>query len=157
MHFTGYSEHTIDAKQRLAIPAKYRAQWDEKRDGTAWYGVPWPGGLLRLYTETMFDALAEQMGSRSLAPSRDEASLDAGIFGFAERLEMDKQGRVALPRHHLELTGLAGDVAVIGAGNRLEVYDRAAYQAARQGMFERLPDVADRMRNGRAPGADTAK
>ena len=105
----------------------------------------------------MFDALAEQMGSRSLAPSRDEASLDAGIFGFAERLEMDKQGRVALPRHHLELTGLAGDVAVIGAGNRLEVYDRAAYQAARQGMFERLPDVADRMRNGRAPGADTAK
>ncbi len=42
MHFTGYSEHTIDAKQRLAIPAKYRAQWDDKRDGTAWYGVPWP-------------------------------------------------------------------------------------------------------------------
>jgi MraZ protein len=157
MHFTGYSEHTIDAKQRLAIPAKYRAQWDEKRDGTAWYGVPWPGGVLRLYTETLFNELAEMMGSKSLAPGRDEASLDAGLFGFSERLEMDKQGRVALPRLALELTGLGSEVVIVGARNRLEVYDRAGWLATMRERFERLPEIADRLASGRGPEAGGPK
>ena len=33
MLFTGTSEHTLDAKLRLAIPAKYRNQWNPERDG----------------------------------------------------------------------------------------------------------------------------
>ena len=152
MHFTGYSEHSIDAKLRLAIPAKYRSMWDEKRDGTAWYGVPWPGGVLRLYTETRFNELADAMGTRSLTPGRDEASLDAGLFGFAERLEMDKQGRVVLPRLHLDLTGLGGEVVVVGARNRLEVYDRAGWVASMRERFERLPELVDRLQ-GQRPGA----
>ena len=53
--FIGTSEHSIDPKQRLAIPAKYRNQWDANKDGTAWVVIPWPGGILRLYTEADFD------------------------------------------------------------------------------------------------------
>jgi MraZ protein len=152
MHFTGYSEHSIDAKQRLAIPAKYRALWDEKRDGKAWYGIPWPGGVLRLYTENVFNELAGQMGSRSLAPGRDEASLDSSLFGFSERLEMDKQGRVALPKLHLELTGLNGEVVIVGARNRLEVYGRAGWLATMRERFERLPELAERLTTGSPTG-----
>ena len=47
MLFTGHSEHTIDAKLRLAIPAKYRNNLTPERDGLAWFCVPWPGGVLR--------------------------------------------------------------------------------------------------------------
>ena len=63
MLFTGYSEHSIDSKLRLAIPAKYRNQWDSVRDGNAWFCIPWPSGLLRLYTESQFNRLAEAMGA----------------------------------------------------------------------------------------------
>ena len=144
MLFTGHSEHTIDAKQRLAIPAKYRSQWEEKREGTAWFCGPWPGGVLRLYPEKTFEALA-QAREQTLTPGADEADLEADLFGFAERLEMDKTGRISLPKSHIELVGLQSEIVVIGARNRLEVRDRVAWQSTRANRFARLPSLVDKI------------
>lgn len=145
MLFSGYSEHSIDSKLRLAIPAKYRNQWDSVRDGNAWYCIPWPTGLLRLYTESQFKRLAEAMGS-TLLPDANTAELQAGYFGFAERLEMDSAGRVTLVRKHLELTGLGSDVVVVGALDRLEVRGRQAWEAGQNDMFKRLQERADALK-----------
>jgi MraZ protein len=142
--FTGVSEHTIDAKLRLAIPAKYRNQWQPERDGGAWFCVPWPGsdsqqtGILRLYTEAAFTKLAEQLDS-TLTPQDNDANLDADYFSFAERLEMDSQGRIAIPKPHMELTRLNTEVVIVGARNRLEVRDRAAWIAGAAARFANLP------------------
>jgi MraZ protein len=149
--FTGHSEHSIDSKGRLAIPAKYRNQLDLQRDGEAWFCVPWPGGVLRLYTERKFEELAEQT-PQSLMPGEDEADLESRFFGFAERLEMDGQGRIALPRQHLDLAGLTGaELVIVGARNRLEVRDRAAWQAGQQESFARLPSLVSRIEAKRRP------
>lgn len=144
MLFTGYSEHTIDPKQRLAIPAKYRNQWDPVQDGAAWYCVPWPDEHLRLYTETTFNRLAQQ-GENTLTPGQLAADLEATLFGFAERLEMDTAGRVVIPRRHLELTGLKSDVVIVGARVRLEVRDRGAWQKASEDRFKALPGLIAQM------------
>lgn len=152
MLFTGFSEHTIDAKQRLAIPAKYRNQWDPQRDGGAWICVPWPTGHLRLYTEAVFTQLSAS-DPGSLTPDEVEAGLDSDLFGFAERLEMDGSGRISVPRLHLELTGLGSEVVVVGAKNRLEVRDRAEWTSSMKERFQRLPELARKMqdrRNGKA-------
>lgn len=157
MLFTGHSEHTIDAKLRLAIPAKHRNQLDPSRErgggagGGAWVCVPWPGGVLRLYTEEQFEALAGR-ADESLTPGEDEADLEAQLFGFAERLEVDGQGRVAIPKKHLELSGLAGpEVVILGARNRLEVRERGAWLAGQQERFAKLPSLVARIeaRKGR--------
>ncbi len=140
MLFTGLSNHSIDAKFRLAVPAKYRNQWDAARDGAAWYCLPWPTGHLRLYTENRFRALAEQR-EQTLTPGSDEAELEKVIFGFAERVEPDAAGRIAIPRHHLEMTGLGTEVVVVGAGVRLEVHDRAKWEQQKDDLFKRLPDL----------------
>lgn len=145
MLFTGHSLHSIDAKHRLSIPAKYRSQWDQTRDGSAWYCVPWPGGILRLYTEAAFQKMADAI-EQSLMPAEDQAALDADVFSLAERLEMDSQGRIALPAMHLELTGLTGEVAVIGARNRLEVRDRTSWLESQNERFRRLPTLVERTR-----------
>jgi len=143
--FTGHSLNSIDAKHRLSIPAKVRAQWKEERDGAAWYCVPWPGGILRLYTEAAFTQMADRI-EQSLMPAEDQASLDADIFSLAERLEMDAQGRISIPPAHLELTGLSGEVAVIGARNRLEVRDRSSWLDSQAERFQRLPSLVERAR-----------
>lgn len=151
MLFTGHSEHTIDAKLRLAIPAKYRNQLSPERDGQAWYCVPWPGGVLRLYTERKFEELAAQ-APQSLMPGEEEADLEARFFGFAERLEMDGQGRIALPKQHLDLAALtSSEIVIVGARNRLEVRDRAAWQAGQQESFARLPSLVSRIEAKRRP------
>lgn len=147
MLFTGHSELTIDAKLRLQIPAKYRNAWDEARDGKAWYCVPWPGGIVRLYSEACFEELAQQStsgGRATLTPDQDAADLEADLFSLAERIELDSAGRIVLPKQHLELAGLGGggsEVVVIGAGNRLEVRDRAAWKQTLTQRFSRLPSL----------------
>lgn len=152
MLFSGHSDHTIDAKLRLAIPAKYRNQLDPERDGSAWFCVPWPGGVLRLYVEKQFQELAAQ-SPQSLTPDEDEADLESHLFGFAERLEMDGQGRIGIPRQHLDLAGLtSSEVVIVGARNRLEVRDRAAWLAGQQERFAKLPALVARIeaKRGRA-------
>lgn len=145
MLFTGHSDHAIDSKLRLAIPAKYRNQLNPEADGSAWYCVPWPGGILRLYTERGFEQLASRDES-SLTPGEDEADLEAQLFGFAERLETDAQGRITLPKLHLDLATLASsEVVIVGARNRLEVRDRAAWLAGQSERFSALPSLVARI------------
>lgn len=146
MLFTGSSNLTIDAKSRLAIPAKYRAQWDAVRDGAAWFCLPWPTGHLRLYTEGRFNALAQQ-GKDSLTLNEDEAQLESDLFGFAERIEPDSAGRITLPKPLMDFVKLGPerDVVIVGARSRLEVHDRAAWEASAAQRFAALPDLIKRL------------
>ncbi len=142
MLFSGSTEHTIDGKLRLAIPAKYRNQWDPVRDGDAWFCIPWPSGHLRLFTEGLFKAAGQtEEGKPSLAPGEDEAGLESTLYGFAERLEMDANGRIAIPKTHLQMTGVGNEVVIVGARTRLEVHDRAKWNASIQERFLKLPDL----------------
>ena len=148
MLFTGHSEHSIDPKQRLGIPARYRNQWNAERDGGAWFCIPWPTGHLRLYTENTFSQMARQ-GEMSLTPDQNTAELEASLYGFAERLEMDAAGRITIPKQHLEMTGLTNEVVVVGAGNRLEVRSKLDWQASAMDRFKSLPDLVQRVQQSR--------
>lgn len=141
MLFTGYAELTIDAKGRLAIPAKYRNKWDSARDGGAWYCLAWPGGTLRLYTETTFELLAERLGEMQPVFDGEDTGVDPALFSMAERLEMDTAGRIMLPKPHIRRTKMPTEVAVVGARNRLEVYPRERWEQNQQAMFEKMPEL----------------
>ena len=147
MLFTGQAEITIDAKQRLAIPAKFRSRVETASgDGPppAWYCVPWPHeGVLRLYTEGDFERMADD-GAHTLTPDQDVADLETTLYGLAERVEQDKSGRVRLPAKLIELTGLPADVVVVGARNRLEVRDRQAWESSLADRFQQLRDLVAR-------------
>lgn len=147
MLFTGHYEHVIDAKQRLAIPADIRARWRPESDGLAWFAVPWPGGVIRLYTEARFAALASSR-SQTLTPDEDEAEIQATLFGLSRRVELDAAGRIRLPEDLLRLTGLSGEIALIGAGDRLEIRDRASWQASMEQRLASLPGLIARKAKG---------
>jgi MraZ protein len=143
--FTGQSDHLIDAKGRLAIPAKYRKEeWGTGLPGSAWYCIPWPTGHLRLYTEATFTRLAS-MESGSLTPDEDVAELERLLYGSAERLESDAQGRVILPRTHQDETRIGTEVTVVGARDRIEVHGRAAWTAAMEQRKTQMAAVLARM------------
>ena len=128
--FTGTYDHTLDEKQRLAIPSEVRSLWDEAEDGEKiFYAIPWPGGILRLYTQTHFRRLAASR-SLTLTPDEDEAELQATLFGLARRLEMDKAGRVRLSEDYLALAGLGKELTLVGSGDRLEIHNRDAWKAS---------------------------
>lgn len=145
MIFTGFAELTIDAKQRLAIPAKFRGLLNPATDGNAWYCIPWAGQGLMLYTEATYHQLASR-AEGTLTPGEDEQDFESSLFGLTERLEMDSAGRITLPKLFLELTKLTSEVVVVGSRYRLEVKDKALWTAGIQERFARLPQQAQRLR-----------
>lgn len=155
MLFTSQHEHTIDAKQRLAIPSEIRSRWRAETEGTAWFAVPWPGGLIRLYPERAFEIRASS-GELTLTPDEDEAELQATLFGLSARLEMDSAGRIRFPEEMLSLVGLGTEVVLVGAGDRLEVRDRAEWSRSRADRLGQLPELMARIsaRKGHRPQTD---
>lgn len=144
--FTGHADVTIDPKQRLQVPAKYRAIWEGASE-KAWHVVPWEspaGKVLRLYPESTFANLASGSG-RKLIPSADEAQLEADFFGFVERVEPDSAGRITLPRWQLDMTQIGTDVVVIGAGNRLEIRERSKWTQTKSDRLANLSALAERI------------
>lgn len=135
MLFTGSSEHTIDDKKRLSIASKHRAVLPESV--SAWYCMPWPSGVLRLYPEPTFLELSSKWDD-SLTLTDEQAQLVSTMFSLAERLEMDSAGRVKLPQNHLDLAGLGSEVVVLGSKSKLEVTDREKWQAGERQRFEDL-------------------
>ncbi|HHN78151.1 MAG TPA: hypothetical protein ENK11_05680 [Phycisphaerales bacterium] len=141
MLFTGQAEITIDAKQRLAVPSKYRNRLPEGE--TTWYCVPWPeGSILRLYPASVYEPLALRLDD-SLTAGSDASKIDQS-FSFVEPLEMDKTGRVRLLKWHLDLVGMPSEVMVIGARNRLEVHARDVWRASMVDRFREMAALYER-------------
>ncbi len=145
MVFTGTYEHSIDAKNRLAIPSKVRSQIQRavgagKDDALSLVVTLGEGGCLCLYTEPNFEKRAEQL---------DESPLDADellayerlLFSLAETVEIDKQGRARLPETLLRRTELGSDVVLIGVKDHLEVRDRQSWLAHVEEQLRNNPSV----------------
>jgi MraZ protein len=121
MVFTGYCQHAIDAKNRLAIPAKFRAKVDPERDGKYWvivYGQP--PDRLWLYPDRYFEGLATRAVS-ALIPDRDLLRFDQMFFPAAETQELDSQGRIVVPERMVRRANLGREVVICGVRDHLEV------------------------------------
>ena len=124
MVFTGYYEHAIDEKNRLAIPAKFRSQLDVERDGRCFMLVPGqPETTLWIYTERAFEKIAER-SEPTFTPSRDRLRWEQMFFSLAAQLEPDTQGRIVIPPRMLSRAGLGRDVVICGVRDHLEIRRR---------------------------------
>ncbi len=138
--FFGEYEHTIDDKSRLTLPARFR---DALADGV--FLTKGLDGSVDVYAEAVWEA---RIGARlaNLDPLLPEArKLNRQFYGGASRDVPDKQGRVHLPGPLLRYAGLGKDVAVIGSGDHLEIWDRAAWAAQREEIEGSADNVAQRL------------
>ncbi len=157
MLLTGQFEHAIDAKSRLAIPSEIRSRWRAEEHGSGWYAVPWPGPMIRLYTEAEFKRRAAT-GPLTLTPDENEAELQATLFGESILLEMDSVGRIRLPEDMLGLLKMPREVVLVGAGDRLEVRSREQWRRERASRLAKLPDLISRLGGaGARPGQGTQR
>lgn len=147
MLFTGQAEATIDAKSRLAIPAKFRARWDKDALGSTWCCVPWVDTKsLRLYPEATYQELF-RAGRRtpSLTPNADQAELDLRLHSATEQVDIDASNRIRLASWQVEALELNSDVVVLGAGDHLEIRDRGPWQEDFKDRLAGLASLAERL------------
>jgi MraZ protein len=142
---SGKYEHTIDDKQRLAIPAEIRSRLDPKLHGEAFYVAPGPNGALWIWPEKVFERMAERI-EQSLLPAEEMMEFDEATFPEARHLEMDKNGRVRLPEDMLTEAGLGAAVLILGMRDHLELRDPAQWDQSRQERQSRRREIMLRAR-----------
>lgn len=145
MLFTGEYEHTIDDKQRLAIPSEIRAVFSPELHGEAFYVTVGPNNVLWLLPEKRFMQIADQLGR---SPMQNEELLEYEVFLFsqARRLELDKAGRVRLPERLLGMAGLDGKTVILGVKDHLELRDPDAWAQERETQFAQHAELVLRAR-----------
>lgn len=120
--FLGEHEHTIDAKGRMAVPAKFRAQMD--RGGVISKGM---GACLSVYTMQGWEEKSAQLAA---GKSSDELrDFERRIYPSASEIELDGQGRMVIPAKLRAYAELDSDVTVAGVRDHFEIWDRASWQS----------------------------
>jgi MraZ protein len=120
--FLGTHHPRLDDKGRLILPAKFREQLEA--------GVVVTRGqerCLYVFPAAEFERLAEQLRQAPVTSKQARDYLRVFLSGASDEVP-DKQGRITLPANLRSYAGLDRDVAVIGAGQRVEIWDAAAWE-----------------------------
>lgn len=118
----GEYELTLDAKNRVAVPARLRPAFAE-----GIYLTKEPEPCLGGWSPDEFRQRLDEDTEATQPGSAARRDIKRALAANAVFLELDRQGRVTLPAKHLRYAGVARDVTVIGAQDHLEIWDRAAW------------------------------
>ena len=140
--FVGEFEHALDSKNRLVMPAKFRAFITDPEDRKGFFVFVNPVAgtrCLLLYTMGKWKRVAHQLRLQA-----DQAEDPARYLRFyaarGEFAPMDAQHRIVVPQKLLELVGLKKDVLMVGNIDSVEVWDGAEYRAAIEKLDREIQD-----------------
>jgi MraZ protein len=120
--FVGQFQHTLDAKGRLILPAKFRAEYE--RGG---HLSPNTDGCVALWTPGEFTRQADERLVQARNGGADELRLARYWAANSSDAEFDKQGRFALPAAIRDYGQLEGDVLIVGSLDHIELWNPTIY------------------------------
>jgi MraZ protein len=135
--FFGRYEHSLDDKGRVILPAKFRGAFEH-----GGYLTQFQDGCLSLWAPAEFDLQMEAMQTLALG-SKSDRNLARLWASTSHEVEVDKQGRMAIPSHLREFAGLEGDVLVHGAIDRVELWNPSSWEQKVQPTEQRLTEGDD--------------
>ena len=138
--FLGTYEHSLDAKGRVILPAKFREQLEAGA-----YLAKSLDGCLALYDAEEFQKVALDMQEKARRGAIERNAVRSFAAGAAEATP-DRQGRISIPAHLRAFAGLEREVVVTGVITRIEIWDAARWRD--------VDAQADASLAGATPGLD---
>ncbi len=126
----GEYSHTIDAKGRLIIPAKFREELGDSFVVSRGFD-----GCLTAYDPASWMKIKEELSSLPQF-KKDARDIIRFFLSGAVEAEIDKQGRILIPAKLRDHAGLKKDVILVGVGSKVEIWDSERWQNA-------VPDSID--------------
>ena len=114
--FMGEYRHSLDSKNRLIVPARFR---DEL--GDTFVVTRYLDGCLTVYTQAQWEKLTEKLSSIPMT-SKAGRQLNRLFHAMAMECQPDSQGRIQLPSALLKAADITKKCAVIGAGDHVEIW-----------------------------------
>ena len=137
MAFRGHYDYSLDAKNRLNIPPRFRAAFS---GGVLLARDPDP--CVAIWAPDSFERYTESIIARLGPASSDRRKVTRFFAGGSFDTELDSAGRVTLNAPLLEHAGLSKEVVVVGNFDRVEVWDRERWTAD-QGNLEEIVEMAE--------------
>lgn len=116
--FIGEYNHSVDAKNRISIPSKFRDELGSKFIITK--GLD---GCLYVYTSDEWKKLEQKLSTLPLT-NRDARAFVRFFFSGASEIEIDKQGRALIPQNLKEYAKIKKEIVSIGVSSRIEIWSR---------------------------------
>ena len=136
----GEHAHTIDDKNRLTLPARFRHVF-----GAGIVVTRGMDGCLFAYTRDDWERLVQDRLATLDPLSKEGRRMQRFFFSAALESDLDKQGRVILPAALLEHAKLGRVVGVAGVHDHLEIWDRDAWRRELAEVEGSAEDVAERL------------
>jgi MraZ protein len=141
--FYGEYEHTVDEKNRLTLPARFR--------NALAGGVVLARGIeanIDVYPRESWDANVARIAELD-SLTREAREMKRYVFAGAAVAELDRQGRVLVPPHLAEHAGIGKDVLIAGVHDHIEIWDRARWADHLRAIEGSAGDVAERLADKR--------
>lgn len=116
----GSQRHTIDSKNRMFVPAKYRDELGTEIVITK----SLTSKCIRVYSLENWKVFEEKISSLPEMASYDVISW---LYANSEDMEIDSQGRIALPAQYIKYAGITKNVVSAGVKNYMEIWDEEAF------------------------------
>ncbi|MCK4994218.1 MAG: division/cell wall cluster transcriptional repressor MraZ [Candidatus Omnitrophica bacterium] len=141
--FYGEFEHSLDRKNRIIIPAKFR---EALKDSfiEKFYITRGLDGCLFIFTEEEWKRQEQKFKTLSFT-SPDARKFNRMFFSGACEIICDAQGRVLIPQYLRTFADIQKDVVVIGVSNRIEVWGKARWKDFYENTRETYEDTAEKL------------
>ena len=138
MRFRGHIYRTLDQKGRLMLPADIREILASLEPEGRFVLTTYDGCLVGFPEPTWLE-LEEKFSSLTNA-NRKMRDFRRLVLGGAEMMLPDSLGRVRLSRAQMDYAGLERDIAIVGQGNRFEIWDQNTFKSLLEQNFDDVTD-----------------
>ena len=134
MSFVGSYPHTLDAKKRVFIPAKFREEL-----GDEFYITRKFGEFLSIYTAEDWQAFVEKI---ERLPESDADEIQDYILGAAQKCTPDSNGRIILDERLMRHAGIEKNLVFVGAGRQIRVWSEEAWNEREANRdYDKMRDI----------------
>ena len=123
--FRGITQLSLDAKGRLAIPARYRGELMSSCAGRLIVTVD-PSRCLLIYPQPAWEPIEQKLNNLSSFDPKTR-NLQRLLVGNASDVEMDAAGRILVSLPLRQFAGLSKDVVLVGQGAKFELWDEGQW------------------------------
>lgn len=138
MAFLGHYDHSLDAKNRLSIPARFRAVFSR---GVVLAKDPEP--CVAVWTPETHEAILQRALAGKNPLGSEYKKISRFFQGNSFELELDAAGRVTLPPPLLVHAGIEKEVVVVGVGEHLEVWSRDRWRTEQSALDAGIGEVTE--------------
>lgn len=135
--------HTIDEKNRVSMPSKFRKELGKKIIIT-----PGLDSCLFIFTIKEWAKVSKKLSDSSSDLSflkADQRSFNRYMFGRAAEVEIDSIGRILIPDFLKDRIGLKDKAAIIGVEDRVEVWNDKVWSANQATVEKQAGELAEKL------------